>query len=220
MALYTAQLRRNVQEQRPEPIPFEHAPDAVEVATIHGAKGREWPVVFVADTKLPSMRAGQVEHVLWDEQWKLVISDGKTTAKKGAPDPLGELRRDMRRRKRNEERSIWYVALTRAQDRLVVTHSGCEVDVKGHFEDAHGGDENAAADDAVHFFHRLWEQVRIEREDLGEAVFWGPGPCRGMDAATQVTVAAGAPETAPEVALHLREAWERATAGPDEDGPV
>jgi hypothetical protein len=37
-------------------------------------------VVFLADTALPPRRARNVEHVLWDVQWKLVISDGKTSA--------------------------------------------------------------------------------------------------------------------------------------------
>ncbi|MDQ5851412.1 MAG: ATP-dependent helicase [Chloroflexota bacterium] len=185
VAGYAAQLRKRVVEQPPEPVPVERTPHAVEITTVHGAKGREWPVVFVADTGLPSVRAGQVEHVLWDEQWKLVISDGKTASKGGAPDPLGDLRRDMRRRKRNEERAIWYVALTRARDRLVVTHSGCEVDEQAHFEDARAKrerEQEAPEDEAVHFFHELWELVRAERERLGEAVFWGPGHCSGAPA--------------------------------------
>ena len=57
-------------------------------------------------------------------------------AKSKGPDPLGDLRRDLRRRARNEERAIWYVALTRARDRLVITHSRCEVDQHGRFTDA------------------------------------------------------------------------------------
>jgi ATP-dependent exoDNAse (exonuclease V) beta subunit len=158
--------------------------DAVEVTTIHGAKGREWPVVCVVDTQLPSTRSGQVEHVLWDEEWKLVISDGRSNVRAGVPDPLADLRRDLRRRARNEERSIWYVGLTRARDRLIVTHSGCELDAHGHFEDAHAklahADEQPG-DETVHFFHELWEHVRAGREELGEAVFAGPGSCSGAD---------------------------------------
>jgi superfamily I DNA/RNA helicase len=158
--------------------------DAVEVTTIHGAKGREWPVVCVIDTNLPSLRSGQVEHVLWDEEWKLVISDNRANARAGAPDPLGDLRRDLRRRARNEERSIWYVGLTRARDRLIVTHSDCELDGHGHFEDARAklarADEQPG-DEAVHFFHELWEHVRARRVELGEVVFWGPGPCSGAE---------------------------------------
>jgi ATP-dependent exoDNAse (exonuclease V) beta subunit len=122
-------------------------------------------VVFVADTALPSARSAQVEHVLWDEQWKLVISDGGGGSKRGAPDPLQDLRRDLRRRKRNEERAVWYVALTRARDRLIVTHSRCEVDAEAHFADARAKlsqPYDPQDDDAVHFFHELWELVRAD----------------------------------------------------------
>ncbi len=184
---YAERLGRAVAEQPDEPIPHAPALDAVEVSTIHGAKGREWKVVCVVDTSLPSQRSGQVEHVLWDEVWKLVISDGRAAARGDAPDPLADLRRDLRRRARNEERSIWYVALTRARDRLIVTHSGCDVDAHAHFPDARTdlSAEYAAGDDGVHFFHELWEQIRLEQERLGGAVFWGPGPClpkQGTDA--------------------------------------
>ena len=182
LAGYAERLRKRIDEQPREPIPVEYAADAVEVTTVHGAKGREWPVVFVAATDLPSVKAGHVDHVLWDEQWKLVISDGQARARRGAPDPLHDLRRDLRRRARNEERAIWYVALTRARDRLVVTHSRCEVDEHGHFADARAKlerEHDTPEDEAVHFFHELWEHVRAGGEELGEAVFWGPGPCSG-----------------------------------------
>jgi DNA helicase II / ATP-dependent DNA helicase PcrA len=148
--------------------------EAVEISTVHGAKGREWSVVFLADTALPSSRSRNVDHVLWDVQWKLVISDGKTGGAKGAPDPLSDLRRDLRRRARNEERAIWYVALTRARDRLVVTHSRCVVDAAGHFEDAAMTPEGLQSDENVHFFHQLWELVRASDDDVAETVVWEP----------------------------------------------
>jgi ATP-dependent exoDNAse (exonuclease V) beta subunit len=105
--------------------------------------------------------------VLWDEQWGLVISEGSKTS-----DPaLQELRADFRRRSRNEERAIWYVALTRAQERLIIVHSGCAL-AEGEFADARAKLERSAAgaaptrdDEAVHFFHELWQQVRSAPPD-------------------------------------------------------
>ena len=176
VAGYAARLRKHVTEQPEEAAPVEEAAEVVEIATVHGAKGREWPVVFVADTRLPSKRSVETPGVLWDEQWGLVIGGG--TRRKGN-DALNEFRRERLRRFRNEERAIWYVALTRARDRLIVTHSRCEVDEQGHFRDA-GTDGGADTDErSVHFFHELWEQVRARRNELAEAVSWGPGPCRG-----------------------------------------
>jgi len=162
-------LRERIVERPRVPLPTLSAGDALEIATVHQAKGREWPVVFVINTALPSQRAGQVERVLWDEQWRLVVSDD-AKPKKGETDPLDDLRRDLRRRQRNEERAIWYVALTRAQHRLFVTHSGCELE-DDHFADAQGklarltaGEHLFPDDEAVHFFHELWQLIEAPRK--------------------------------------------------------
>ncbi len=160
-------LKRHVQTQPRVALPTAPSGTAVEIATVHKAKGREWPVVFVYNSTLPTKRAGQVERVLWDEQWKLVISE-EGAAKTKAADPLQQLRDDFRRRKRNEERSIWYVALTRAQERLYLLHSGCTLE-KGEFADARDKFQRSASgkamtreDEAVHFFHELWQHLGLE----------------------------------------------------------
>ena len=208
---YAALLRKRVEEQPREAIPVEHAVDAVEITTVHNAKGREWPVVFVADTGLPSTRAQQVEHVLWDEQWKLVISDGQARNKRGAADPTTDLRKDLRRRARNEERAIWYVALTRARDRLIVTHSRCQLDEHGHFDDARAQSaSDTDSDKAVHFFHELWELVRADRERLGASVLSGPGPCLGMPADPRTTNPHQPTTVSAPISPYLQAAWEHA----------
>jgi DNA helicase-2/ATP-dependent DNA helicase PcrA len=64
---------------------------AIELVTVHGAKGREWPTVVVIgfeEERFPNRRA-------------LI----------GAPDPIRAL---------EEERRLAYVALTRATERLVL----------------------------------------------------------------------------------------------------
>lgn len=209
LAGYVARLRKQIDEQPRESVPVEYATDVVDVATVHAAKGREWPVVFVADTALPSTRASQVEHVLWDEHWGLIISDGNAKAKSKGPDPLSDLRRDLRRRARNEERAIWYVALTRARDRLVITHSRCEVDQHGRFSDAISALAPDEADEnPVHFFHELWEHVRTA-DDPGGEIYRGPGPCSGMIVETAPAVVERA-ATRPSITPWLRTAWEQA----------
>jgi DNA helicase-2/ATP-dependent DNA helicase PcrA len=173
VAGFSQWLRERILERPRVPLPALPVGDALEIATVHQAKGREWPIVFVINTALPSQRAGQVERVLWDEQWRLVISDD-AKPKKGETDPLDDLRRDLRRRQRNEERAIWYVALTRAQQRLYITHSGCELE-DGHFADAQGKLARGAAgehpfpdDEAVHFFHELWELSEVSQKHSAE----------------------------------------------------
>jgi superfamily I DNA/RNA helicase len=174
IAGFTALLQQRVEAQPRVALPTVPTFDAVEVATVHQAKGREWPVVWLFNTALPSRRAGQVESVLWDEQWKLVISDSRS-AKSSTADPLTALRNDLRRRKRNEERSIWYVALTRAQERLYILHSGCELagtgfaDAKEHHT-APAKPTPSKQAEAVHFFHELWEYLHQQPGALGTTI--------------------------------------------------
>jgi DNA helicase-2/ATP-dependent DNA helicase PcrA len=169
IAGWAALLEHNIREQPRVALPTPPAADAVLVATVHQAKGQEWPVVFVYSTQLPSRRAGSIDSVLWDEHWKLVISGG------ARDETLAALRADLRRRQRNEERSIWYVALTRARERLFVLHSGCVYD--GGFADAAAklaraaaGEPPAPEDEAVHFFHEMWELLGADQGGLGAIV--------------------------------------------------
>jgi DNA helicase-2/ATP-dependent DNA helicase PcrA len=228
VAGFTRRLRRHIAEYhagreaggQAEAVPVDETRDAVEVTTVHGAKGREWPTVFVADTALPSRRALQMERVLWDEHWKLVISGDETRPKKGVADPAGDLRRELRQRAIDEERAVWYVALTRARDRLIVTHSSCTLDEHGRFVDAAEALARPPAEagsEAIHFFHELWELVRSQREHLGEAVFWGPGACSGVPAISPFSAQPARASVPPaEISPHIQAAWIRATASVDE----
>ena len=208
---YTSRLGQQVKEQPDEAVPIEKVAQVVEITTIHRAKGREWPVVFVADTQLPSKRSTAVSGVLWDAEWGLVISDGAGSTRRKGVDPLGEFRRHRRRYFRNEERAIWYVALTRARDRLVVTHSRCEVDDQGHFEDVSvdGGNSGEAESPAVHFFHELWEQVRGQHDEVAETVVWEAGAWSGVSGVAPAPSSFSRPD-APIALQALAAAWEAA----------
>ena len=86
---------------------------AVRIMTVHGAKGLEAPIVFLADTTgLP----GDRETLLIDDAgwpvWKL----------SGMPEPefITTLRAERRAREMDEHRRLLYVAMTRARDELYV----------------------------------------------------------------------------------------------------
>jgi len=82
-------------------------PDAVAIMTVHGAKGLEWPVVFLPslqDRRFPSSRAGR------DRSW--ILPDAAVSPAVKSRYAGGE----------NEERRLFYVAMTRARDRLYLSH--------------------------------------------------------------------------------------------------
>lgn len=81
--------------------------DAVEILTVHQAKGLEWPVVFLpslSDRRFPSMKAGQPREWLLPEN---VFPAAARARYEGGED---------------EERRLFYVAMTRARDTLYVSH--------------------------------------------------------------------------------------------------
>ena len=81
--------------------------DAVQIMTVHGAKGLEWPVVFMPslqDRRFPASRAGQQgSWCLPDE----VMAPSVKQRYAGGDE---------------EERRLFYVAMTRARDLLYISH--------------------------------------------------------------------------------------------------
>jgi DNA helicase-2/ATP-dependent DNA helicase PcrA len=77
--------------------------DAVDLTTVHQAKGLEWPVVFVpcvSAKRFPSSKTGQAQ------TWHVPIDRFSRTRYEGSE---------------NDERRLFYVALTRARDWLSVS---------------------------------------------------------------------------------------------------
>jgi ATP-dependent helicase/nuclease subunit A len=88
--------------------------DEVRILTVHGAKGLEAPVVFLPDTmQLPERRVP----LLWSEAENLPL--WRPRGDLAAPFFVAE-RDALRTRQLQEYRRLFYVALTRAQDRLYV----------------------------------------------------------------------------------------------------
>jgi ATP-dependent exoDNAse (exonuclease V) beta subunit len=88
---------------------------AVQVLSIHAAKGLEWPVVFVAQTS--RRRRSHGERVVIDGQRRVVALPAGFTA----PQEFQDLRRDAHAAEDDDQRRLLYVALTRARDLVVVS---------------------------------------------------------------------------------------------------
>lgn len=125
----------------------ETAGDAVRVMTVHGAKGLEAPVVFVADD------GSGPSHASHDPKlFALPAGDAGTAclvwaARAGdRPSACEPVLAETRRRAAEEHRRLLYVALTRAADRLVVC--GWRGSRKPSDDAWHGMVERALAPDA------------------------------------------------------------------------
>jgi ATP-dependent exoDNAse (exonuclease V) beta subunit len=118
-----------------EPMLPELDDDAVQIMTIHGSKGLEFPITIVSGlTTDLGRRHGHGVDVAWTEPGtvpEVAINKNLRTAQF---DLANDLEAEMAR---PEKDRLLYVALTRARDHLVIS-AHHPVDVKGKARDSHG----------------------------------------------------------------------------------
>ena len=148
--------------------------DEVRVLTVHGAKGLQAPIVILPDTvRMPN----QDDLLLWDEQshpamllWPHSVRNDDSTTRQS--------RMFARERRDNEYRRLLYVAMTRAEDRLIVcgwdTKKERKKDcwynlVKSGLDRMRGAPEERAPG------VRRWAVPQTEAPDLPRDVTMAPG---------------------------------------------
>jgi ATP-dependent exoDNAse (exonuclease V) beta subunit len=98
--------------------------EAVQVMTVHASKGLEFPVVIAADCrqKVSDKRSFDPFH---DPLAGLVIPDKEAEAEPNFVERM--------RRARNEGRCLWYVTLSRAKRRLIITATNDGERIQGRY---------------------------------------------------------------------------------------
>ena len=89
--------------------------DAVQIVTMHNCKGLEWPIIIPVGTATNFRSASQFVYQPENKSLHWVIGGV-------APASLDAARLDEERQQAFERQRMWYVAVTRARDLLVVPH--------------------------------------------------------------------------------------------------
>ena len=168
------------------PAPLAVAADRVQVLTVHSAKGLEWQVVAVAHLSggvFPSTAsrstwltdAAELPPLLRGDRASAgalgipLLDTSDVTNRKQLSDKISEHRRQLEQRRVDEERRLLYVAVTRAEDTLLVS---------GHHWGATGIKPRGPSD----FLCEIKEVVdrsAAAGEPCGVVDQWAPAPADG-----------------------------------------
>jgi DNA helicase-2/ATP-dependent DNA helicase PcrA len=168
------------------PAPPTVARDRVQVLTVHSAKGLEWQVVAVAHLSggiFPSTAsrstwltdAAELPPLLRGDRASAgslgvpVLDAADVTNRKQLSDEISEHRRQLEQRRVDEERRLLYVAITRAEDTLLVS---------GHHWGSTGNKPRGPSD----FLSELKDVIDLSAaagDPCGLVEQWAPAPADG-----------------------------------------
>jgi ATP-dependent helicase/nuclease subunit A len=93
--------------------------DVVTITSIHAAKGLEWPVVFWCDTIRQTASWSAPDPLRGRD--RIVLRNPAVDHQRDEGQAWKELKNSIDREEAAEDRRLWYVAMTRAMERLIVT---------------------------------------------------------------------------------------------------
>lgn len=154
---FLAWLSAKIDDYNHKPSPRVIDEDAIELVTWHSSKGREWPVVVVAEMErkinasLPNVEVG---YHSFDELSKL-LSEAQIeySPKFSAPETCEKYLENLQREADEEARRLLYVALTRARDKLIVEWPSYLKDKPGLYYSLLNHDDNVVIEKDVIKIH-------------------------------------------------------------------
>jgi ATP-dependent helicase/nuclease subunit A len=179
-------LRQSENEQPDESAPEEADAQRVRLMTIHGAKGLEAPVIFLADTAATQRsRAAHNALVDWPRERDRPLHFLLAANKANQDSVTASLLDQQAENDRREEANLLYVAITRARQYLFIS----------------GNHKESAAEDS---WYGLIQQALADWEstDEGNPVH-ETGTIGELDAVLETTTAAGTPDPRLSAALSV-----------------
>ncbi|RJP76404.1 MAG: hypothetical protein C4524_10015 [Candidatus Zixiibacteriota bacterium] len=169
-----ARLRAAFEEIRLREVREASAPDpqsgegAVQVMTVHGAKGLEAPLVALFDLNYAPRSSGGAFTVRADGAAAFGLQSPQPGGKPFQPFLFQAMHQEAKVRRQSEDQRVLYVALTRAREKLLLTASGSEGE-KGYR--------------AAGWFKLILDHLRLEANDIFDAARVPEGPLPLFDAA-------------------------------------
>lgn len=126
----TRELVKAMDEKRREPeVPPSQLHGQLLVLTIHGSKGLEFPHVILIDFPSKALRAPNSPLLFWDRKQGVYLGGRDEDGERMRTDSLEMQFRDLEKQKNlNESMRLFYVALTRARERLVLFFHGEKIE--------------------------------------------------------------------------------------------
>ena len=112
--------RRDDLDPREGPATLDR-PDAVQLMTVHGAKGLEFPIVFVPEAHLASIRSWDAVRWSREDGVSVTLTPDEDDTTRPRPGFYAHLARRDEEEDAKEHRRLFYVAATRAGDYLYIS---------------------------------------------------------------------------------------------------